>query len=216
MNVQAVADHHSRFIYYAVAAPGVTNDRDAIKHCTSTLNDLIEGLPIGYGVIGDNAYKPTERMVPVFGGIERLKKDADNFNFYASQLRIRVEMAFGLKQIKWGILQRPVQAKVTNVRWLAQAIARLHNYVINERLIRNGQAEEAIRTNNGSGGPKYLPTQPQDDNGDSIELNPIVAGTRGFSELRERMMARVKSLGLKRPESNRIKKRKRRDDITED
>ena len=46
--------------------------------------------------IGDCAYKPTEHLVPIFGGDLALRKENDNFNFYASQLRIRIEMAFGL------------------------------------------------------------------------------------------------------------------------
>jgi DDE superfamily endonuclease len=207
LNIQAVADHHSRFIYYAVAAPGVTADRDAIKQCT--LDELVEGLPLGYCIIGDNAYEPTERMVPVFGGQQRLNEANDNFNFYASQLRIRVEMAFGIKQIKWGLLQRPVQSKLKNVRWIAQAIARLHNFVINERLLRK-QPEEVH--SNGSGGPRYLPSQPHDENGDAICLDPVDVGCRGFSELRERMVVRVKALGLKRPASNKIIRKRRRDD----
>jgi hypothetical protein len=58
LNVQAAGDHHSRFIYIAVAGPGVMGDNDAIGECS--LGKLIENLPTGYVVIGDAAYTPTE------------------------------------------------------------------------------------------------------------------------------------------------------------
>lgn len=209
MNIQAVCDHHCRFLYFAVAAPGVTGDREAIHHCN--LNDLIEALPLGTCVIGDNAYEPTERMVPIYGGLDRLDEDADNFNFYASQCRIRIEMAFGIMQMKWGILQRPLQSKLANVRWQAQAIARLHNFVINERLLRTDGVEEAPAST--SNGPRYLPAVPHDDDGDAIDLNPLTSPVlRGYSELRERMLQRVKRLKLKRPAGNRIRRKKRKRD----
>jgi DDE superfamily endonuclease len=103
VNIQACADHHSHFVHFAFAAPGVTGDRNAIKQCS--LYDLIESLPRGVCIIGDAAYTPTEHMVPIYQGVDKLNAKYDNFNFYASQLRIRVEMAFGIMQSKWGILQ---------------------------------------------------------------------------------------------------------------
>ena len=118
INIQAVADHHSRFIYLATAAPGVTPDRDAVKEPHCSLSSHIESLPFGYCVIADAAYEATEHMVPVYQGLEKLKPKYDNFNFFASQCRIRVEMAFGLMQTKWGILLRPVGCRLHNVAWM--------------------------------------------------------------------------------------------------
>jgi hypothetical protein len=46
----------------------------------------------------------------------------DNFNFYASQLRIRIEMAFGLMVKKWGILSRPLTNKLKHLRKMVIAI----------------------------------------------------------------------------------------------
>jgi hypothetical protein len=53
-------------------------------------------LPLGYFLLGDNAYKPSEYLVPIFGGADRINVDCDNCNYYMSQCRIRVEMAFGM------------------------------------------------------------------------------------------------------------------------
>jgi DDE superfamily endonuclease len=98
VNVQAGCDHRSRFVYLAFASPGVTADRYAVRHCR--LHALIEGLPFGICAIGDAAYEATEHLVPIDHGVDRLKDKNDDFNFYASQLRIRIEIAFGLMQCK--------------------------------------------------------------------------------------------------------------------
>ena len=137
VNIQAVADHHSRFLYIGLAAPGVTADRDALEQCHK-LYDAIEAIPLGMCIIGDAAYEATERMVPVYQGLEKMVAQYDNFNYFASQLRIRIEMAFGMMQMKWGILQRPLSCKLRNVGLLIHTVGRLHNFVINERLLEEG------------------------------------------------------------------------------
>ena len=64
----------------------MTKDRQGIKECG--LFDKIDALPTGYVTIADCAYQPTEYLIPIFGGDLALHKDKDNFNFFASQLRI--------------------------------------------------------------------------------------------------------------------------------
>jgi len=202
VNIQAVSDHHSRFIYFAFAAPGVTDDRDAIRHCG--LKELIEELPFGICVIGDAAYEATEHLVPIYQGLEKLQRDKDDFNFYASQCRIRVEMAFGLMQIKWGILHRPLTCSLKNAKWLAQAIARLHNYVINERLAAKEDPTVEIRGNVETGRASYHPTVPNDAEGNPIPLKKLFEGTiDGHSHLRDAMVKRVVSMGYQRPAANK-------------
>ena len=143
VNIQAVCDHWSRFTYIGLAAPGVTADRDAIEQCPHLYN-AIEGLPFGICVIGDAAYEATEHMVPVYQGLEKTIPKYDNFNFFASQLRIRIEMAFGMMQMKWGILQSPLGCSLQHVGVLVQTIGRLHNYCINERLLADGAPEPPV------------------------------------------------------------------------
>ena len=132
INIQASCDADCRFNFVGVGGPGVTKDRTGVKE--SGLFDKIENLPQGYVCIGDCAYQPTERLVPIFGGDLALRKDNDNFNFFASQLRIRIEMAFGMMTRKWGILQRPLTISLLSVKHLICCIARLHNFCIDERL----------------------------------------------------------------------------------
>ena len=204
VNIQAAADHHSRFIHFALAAPGVTGDHDAIKQCL--LYDLVESLPLGVCFIGDAAYQPTEHMVPVYQGADKLTSKYDNFNFFASQCRIRVEMAFGMMQSKWGILQRPLTCSLRNMLWLVQAIARLHNFCINERL----EEEQSPFEVPDSLVPAYIPTVPHNDEGDPVNLHAAFDGVLdGHSFLREHMATRVQRKQLERPSNNNSNSRKR-------
>jgi DDE superfamily endonuclease len=105
VNIQAACDHHCRFVFIGVAGPGVLGDREAVNQVA--LGKLIESLPGLYCAIGDCAYTPTEHLVPIFRADQALIAKHDNFNFFASQIRIRIEMAFGLMVKKWGILSHP-------------------------------------------------------------------------------------------------------------
>ena len=107
-------------------------DRDAVKMVA--LNQLVESMPSLFCAIGDCAYTPTEHLVPIYRGADARRPKYDNFIFFASQLRIRIEMAFGLMVKKWGLLSRPLSIKMSNVKHLMVTIARLHNFCINERL----------------------------------------------------------------------------------
>jgi hypothetical protein len=82
LNIQAASDHHCRFIYIALAGPGVMGDSDAINECK--LGELVQNLPEGYVVIGDAAYIPSEHMASIFHGVEKTKPLYDNFNYFAS------------------------------------------------------------------------------------------------------------------------------------
>jgi hypothetical protein len=87
-----------------------------------------------YCAIGDCAYMPTEHLIPSFRGENALSARNDNFDFFGSQLRIRIEMAFGLMVKKWGNLAGPLTIKLKNIKRLVIAIAKLHNFCINKRL----------------------------------------------------------------------------------
>jgi hypothetical protein len=142
INIQAACDHNCHFHFIGVGGPGVMCDRDAINE--SGLGELINNFPGMYCAIGDCAYVATEHLVPIFGGAQALIARNDNFNFFASQLRIRIEMAFGLMVKKWGILQRPLTHSLKNIKYIICTIGILHNFCINERL--KGKDEGTIFT----------------------------------------------------------------------
>ena len=91
---------------------------------------------------------------------------------------------------------------------LVQAVGRLHNFVIDERLLRTGVVEQESSIQEEGAGPGYLPSIPHDENGNPIDIEAVFAGLsqRGYSELRERMVDRVEALGLERPLLNRRKR----------
>ena len=68
-----------------------------------------------------------------------LKRDMTTSIFYASQLRIHIEMAFGVMVKKWGILQRPIMISIRNIKHLICAIGVLHNFSINEQSLTHGK-----------------------------------------------------------------------------
>jgi len=206
VNTQAAADHHSRFLHIAVAGPGVTGDRDAIKEVS--LHGLAEQLPHGHCVIGDAACDASEHIVPMHDGADRLIVKRDDFNFCASQLRIQMEMAFGMMQSKWSVLQRPVACRLKNVLLVAQAVGCLHNCCINERLEANGDIDtEAmpLRARGDGTNLSCLPTEPVDSDGNSLQLGCHGERLTSSSVLREHMAQRVFDKGLKRPEGNKTK-----------
>ena len=143
INVQAMCDSRCVFRYFALSAPGSFNDRVAIKQkCKGvSLFSLIEELPEKFVVIADAAYDATEHIVPLFYGSQRHNAAHDNFNYCASQCRIRIEMSFGIMQAKWGILKRPLTQSLKNVKYVVLAIARLHNYVIKENFYEPDTAQ---------------------------------------------------------------------------
>jgi DDE superfamily endonuclease len=140
INAQACCDAHCCFTYFSLSAPGSRNDRVAIlakdMHGVS-LDMLIESLPASFVVIGDAAYKPTEKLVPMYYGVNKREPLYNNFNFFASQCRIRIEMAFGIMTQKWRILLTPLLYKFDMVKLIVLAIARLHNFTFNIRLRQN-------------------------------------------------------------------------------
>ena len=113
INVQAACDSRCRFVYAALAAPGGANDIAAYRN--TSLASKIESLPIGKYVVGDNAYVCTEHLLTPFPGDQKREPWNDTYNFYLSQLRIRIEMTFGGFVNKWRIFRRPLQVRLKNV-----------------------------------------------------------------------------------------------------
>jgi hypothetical protein len=202
VNIQGACDHHCRFVFFGVAGPGVMGDRDAIKQVE--LHNLIHSLPGLYSVIGDCAYTPSEKLIPIYRGAEATLPRYDNFNFYASQLRIRIEMAFGLMTKKWGILTRPLSIKMKHIKHVMVCIATLHNFCINERLIEasNGQSRRGgapllftphnVRFDAHAEHLQELAAQVEFDEAELVLDNP-------HSHNRERMSREIEALQLTRP-----------------
>lgn len=186
VNIQAVVDHLCRFIYIAVAAPGSQPNINALNR--TNLPDVLAALPLGFFIIGDNAYPASEHLVPVFGGVDHLNVGNDNFNYFLSQCRIRVEMAFGMMTQRFGVLARPLRIYPRHIGTWMETIARLHNYTINHN---HGLVDDAAQApvRNANAGPGMVQSAEQ-------PATPI----QGESVIRERLVARVREMGLRRPD----------------
>ncbi len=188
LNVQAVCDHECRFTYIAIAVPGGQPDITAFRRLG--LMDNLRLLPLGFYLIVDNAYPPSEWLLPVFGGAERLNVDNDNVNYYLSQCRIRIEMTFGMMVQKWAIFQRPLRVDLEHTGVLLETVARLHNFCINQRIRSAG--DDNIKAH-----PQAFAEDAPSNTGGSEILFP--AELAGSSRTREFFVQRVREFRLARP-----------------
>jgi DDE superfamily endonuclease len=130
LNCQAVCDVRGRILDISIMYPGSTSDCLAFEGM-SLFQKLEEGiLAPGLCIFGDNAYLNTPFMATPYPGVSGGTKDA--YNFYHSQLRIRIECTFGMLTRRWGILRSAIPLNVTVQKTFALvlALAKLHNYCI--------------------------------------------------------------------------------------
>ena len=201
VNIQAACNHNSQFIYFALAGPGSMNNKTVIRHCA--LGRYIECLPSGYAAIGDAAYEPTEHLTPIFYGVNQSDPLHDNFNYFASQLCICIEMAFRLMQMKWCYLLQPQQV-TTHLPHYIMGIAFLHNFVVNYHL-RNGDTDldifQDLQDDTTTTEGRMPPSQQEDRNGnpllydDNGQTYRLRIG-RGVLLLCHRMALRIHELAL--------------------
>eukprot|EP00918_Siedleckia_nematoides_P084398 GHVU01185436.1.p1 GENE.GHVU01185436.1~~GHVU01185436.1.p1 ORF type:complete len:435 (-),score=16.09 GHVU01185436.1:448-1752(-) len=186
--VLGVCDHMCRFTHMTVASPGGGSDITAFRN--SEIRELTNRLPMGRFMVADNAYICTETVITPFSGSDATDPVNDCFNYHLSQLRIRIEMAFGYMTTKWEVLQKRLKVRLHNVGTVLNAITRTHNFVITHRGHAPGESD----------------------------VNGVVYGRRGFSQgylptvgtirrtnstaLREEMVSYIDERGLRRPAHN--------------
>ena len=147
--------------------------------------DLIKELPIGKFVVGDCAYVCSEHLLTPFAGHNKLNAKQSSYNFYISQMRIRIEMAFGLMTEKWQILRRPMRTKLQNTGRVLMCITWLHNYCINV-------GDTIVDTS-------FQDLQ-EDNNDNEYNADPTITLLEGTSILRGRIVDSLFNRGLFRPE----------------
>jgi hypothetical protein len=122
LNCQAICDSKLRFLFFAVIAPGQTND--AVAYELTNLRDVIEKFAPGAFIAGDAAYLLTEHLLVPYTGTDKQNPDKDSYNFYLSQLRIRIEMSFGMLTTKWRILRRKLETSLVTSSKILECCAR--------------------------------------------------------------------------------------------
>ena len=199
LNCQGMCDSWLRFTFFAVAAPGQVPDQVAIER--TKFKQILDLIPDFHYILADPAYTLSNKILVPFTGSQRDSPENDSFNFHLSQLRIRIEMAFGRLVGKWRILRSPLQQGTLekNIK-IIMACATLHNYVINEdmdlsidptTLTNDYHDISPLQTRNGvMNHLGYLPT---------VEPFHDVPGT---SEMRAVIVEYIKERRIVRPQYN--------------
>eukprot|EP01082_Thalassiosira_pseudonana_P005802 g5709.t1 g5709 contig2:1128585-1129208(+) len=83
-------------------------------------------------LFSDNAYINSHYMATPYPNTSGGARD--NYNYFHSQLRIRIECAFGMYVQRWGMLRTaiPCNISVPKTISLVLALAKLHNFCIDE------------------------------------------------------------------------------------
>ena len=136
LNCQAVSDVRGNILDISIGYGGSSSDCLAFER--SELFDRCEAglMKNGKVLFGDNAYLNTSYMATpytnVAGNQQHMTKD--DYNFFHSQLRIRVECCFGMLVQRWGLLRMALHYSISLPRivGLVNCLARVHNFCISE------------------------------------------------------------------------------------
>ncbi len=126
LNVQATCYADCRFTSLSVLRPGSTSDNKAFY--TYHVYNLVHELPDGFFAAGHNAYLLSPTLLIPYSGQDKRDKSKDAFDFYLSQLRIRIEQGFGLLVTKWRIFKKPLEVSFWQTTLLIEACFHLHNF----------------------------------------------------------------------------------------
>jgi len=210
-NVQAICDANLRFIYLCVAGPGRTNDNRAFT-CLIQLHQWLENLSLLYCLIGDNAYTFSKKMIIPFSYSQEHDGYKRSYNFYLSQQRIQIEMAFGRLTTKWRIFCRNLDFSTAYNSKIVKAACKLHNYVLNED---NEDFSNNTSTTNEDWGVDALERGRENNRGYLINCphrGVVVDINDVASSRREIILQEITGLDLQRPLYNMM----RNDDIDYD
>jgi hypothetical protein len=207
LNCQALCDSDLRFLFFGVMGPGNKSDQPAYEE--TGLAEIIENLPAGLFIAADAAYVVTEHILVPFTGSQRHDCVKDTYNFFLSQLRIRIENAFGLLTTKWRILRKPLECSLKVNADILQICALLHNFVIDNK------DDDDFTADNSLDGPNiramsesplgwgYLPTV------EPLETHP------GTSQTRDAILRHIHRNGFCRPQRNLEQREIDRGDLCE-
>ncbi len=103
LNCQAVCDIRGRFLDISITCGGASSDVVAFE--SSYLKRPLDFglLALNLVLFGDNACINSRYMATLYPNTSGGPKE--NYNFFHSQLRIRIECAFGVLVQRWGILR---------------------------------------------------------------------------------------------------------------
>ena len=139
INLQAVCDHEYRFRSITMLYGGSSSDLLSFEASNLRTRLQQEGfLKKGLCIFGDNAYVNRTYMATPYPNVPGAG-ELDNYNFYHSQLRIRIECSFGILVNRWGFLRKiaPQLYPIKKTIAVVCALCRLHNFCIDLRTGNN-------------------------------------------------------------------------------
>ena len=182
------------------------------------IKELVDGIPGQYHIIGDAAYVLSDKLIIPYTAGDRNIESNDIFNFFLSQLRIRIEMAFGLLTAKWRVLRKPLEVSLENGNCskVILSCGILHNFILTEQSedFKNHNqvrkmAEPFSEEEDPDGLGYWEPTPHKNDlDMDLDHLRQYLQS--GTSLLRDRLRDTIRDEGYERPTSN-IQRRNRID-----
>ena len=109
--------------------------------------------PFKLCLVGDEAFTRTNQLLVPYSG-RGLGVWKDSFNYHLSSMRQCIERSFAILIQRWGILWRDIRCAYSRWTLLITALAKLHNYCINENIpltqhrfyedMRDGDAPEIL------------------------------------------------------------------------
>ena len=152
-------------------------------------------------------------MIPFDGGAAYID-DNRTYNFYLSQLRIRIEMAFGRLTTKWRRLRTPLNYATEKNAQIIRVCTKLHNYCIRKKQERG---EGSVPRFEGSTvTPADYGIHALNDGGNRFSEFGFLeteGGEDGFWSLapdfsrRNELVGAIKSRALRRPPGHRSRKK---------
>ncbi len=172
--------------------------------------------------MGDYAYPLSTRILIPFSGAEYNDEANQTYNFYLSQMRIHIEMSFGLLTSKWRILQKTMNYSNEKNSQIIRVCVKLHNFCIRLRKpdddfgidqfvgdsppvsdLRCYGIDFIRRDDSGSIAFDYLTTCPDDDPVSvMLVLDPDFSSLSPTSTLRDNIVASIRGRAVFRPKAN--------------
>jgi len=128
VNVQAACNAKCHFTYLSVQCPRSTGDSKAFFG--SSLHNFIGSLPTGFFIVADNAYMLSDHLLIPYSGQDKRDTQKDVYNFFLSQLQIRIEQSFGILVNKWRVFKKPMKLKFFHITHLIECCFWLHNFCL--------------------------------------------------------------------------------------
>jgi hypothetical protein len=184
LNCQAVSDVRGRILDMSMIYPGSTSDCLAFEGMTLFQNLESGILAPGLCLFGNNAYLNASYMETPYACASGGSKDA--YNFYHSQLRIRIECTFGMLTHRWSILRSaiPINVSIRTTVALVLCLAKLHNYCIdadNTTVVLSSTASDEWQ-HEMNGAVPMVPTDHSDSNG-GITPRQLLDGGNHFDDI---------------------------------